>query len=1038
MTFEKYVERTLGKIENTLELYGRHIFRPLFSVDTVLGMETQEHLRLPPPDADMAPIAPGTAWGKEYGNLWLKCRLNVPEAADGRILCALCKSDAVEILCFKDGKPAGIINSKNRFIGGNHSVMFVSPRACAGAEIELAFECYSGHTCLGTQPVENYDADEDTVNEAAFRHVYSGIDICVMNETVRDAVFDMATAVQLARLPADNYASQKAYRCLVDALPHIIQDQRGVSEEEIVSSAEKIIEILAPVLKKTHADASRGMIGVTGHSHMDTAWLWPVSETIRKCARTYSQALTLMDMYPDYTFIQSSALHLDWMRRYYPDIFEGIRRRVKEGRYEPNGGVWVECDCNITGGEAMARQFLYGQRFTRKYLDYTSDCFWLPDTFGYNAAIPQIMLLSGVKYFYTTKLSWNDLNRFPAGTFVWKGIDGSEVLCHLNATHSVPDPKTITGNYANVTDRRTEPMRFAAYGFGDGGGGPTYGMLEYLKRVTDLEGLPVVKSCSASRFMQETEKNRASLPVCDGELYLELHRGTLTKMHDVKKNNRLAEIALHDYELLSVLSGKNDNEQRGEYWKILLKNQFHDILPGTCIPKVYEEEVPEMQRLLKDIKSSMELLAGEMGAKENAGVSVFNPLSFDRSDPVVLDGSFCAGGYASQTYQDIEGETKTAVAAPVAAMSALTLTRGEPAGQSLEMPFRAGEISNNGFEVETPFYTARFDADGHIVFLTDKRVGRTILPANSKANLSSLYFGEEMSAAWDNWDIDNDAFEKLLPVSRADSVSYASVGTVELRLRAEYRFGRSSSAVVDTVFYASSPRIDFEVRVNWQERHGLLKAVFSTDIRSPFVKNEIQFGHIDRPTTRNNSIEEAKFEVCNQKWSDLSETHYGIALLNDCKYGMSALGGEMALTLMKGGSRPDPKTDIGVHTMRYALLPHLGAFSAENVVRPAYEFNCLHRLFAGGLTVPCLFEISDPGIICEAAKPAEDIEGAFVLRLYECERNHTSTVLRLYGCKKASLVNILEETICPIELNENGECRLDFHPFEVKTVLAER
>ena len=236
---------------------------------------------------------------------------------------------------------------------------------------------------------------------------------------------------------------------------------------------------------------------------------------------------------------------------------------------------------------------------------------------------------------------------------------------------------------------------------------------------------------------------------------------------------------------------------------------------------------------------------------------------------------------------------------------------------------------------------------------------------------------------------------------------------------------------MDTVFYADSPRIDFETRVDWQERHGLLKAYFSTDIRSPFVKNEIQFGHIDRPTTRNNSIEEAKFEVCNQKWSDLCETHY-------CKYGMSALGGDMALTLMKGGSRPDPKTDTGVHTMRYALLPHTGAFSAESVVRPAYEFNCLHRVFEGGMQVPELFEISAPGIICEAVKPSEDLPGAYVLRLYECERNHASAHLRLHSCKKATAVNILEEPVNPIALDENGECRLDFHPFEIKTVLVER
>ena len=1028
MIFEKYVDRMLRKMEKTLEFYGRHIFKPVCEVENVRAYVTSDHLRLPPDDSLTTPIAPGTAWGEEYSNIWLKMSVTVPECAAGKQLCAIPAANAVEILCFKNGKPAGIINSKNQFIGGDHSVMFVSNNAVPGEKIDLAFECYAGHTCLGTQPAENPDADEENIDQASFSHIYNGTKLYVLDETLRDCVFDLSAVLQIARLNKDNYASQKAYQCLKSAFVYLIQDTKDASEEEITASAEDIIRCLAPALKKSHGDASRGKVFVIGHSHMDTAWLWPISETIRKCARTYSQALTLMDLYPDYTFIQSSALHLDWMRRYYPAIFDGIKQRVAEGRYEPNGGVWVECDCNITGGEAMARQFIYGQRFTRKYLNYTSDSFWLPDTFGYNAAIPQIMKQSGVKYFFTTKLGWNDMNGFPAGTFIWKGIDGSEVTCHLNATHSIPDPKTVTGYYAGVTDRRSEPARLAAYGFGDGGGGPTYGMLEYLKRVKDLEGMPEVIPGTASKFMQEIEPIRDTLPVCDGELYLELHRGTLTKQHDVKRNNRLAEIALHDLELSAVLAGKPSDEKTEEQWKVLLKNQFHDILPGTCIPRVYEIEVPEMNRLISDVKADTNANLAVLAKADENKVSLLNTLSFDREDTVVLDGAYSVKDAASQTYTDLFGNEKTAVHTAMGALSASVLTLEAPKAS-------ASAFTVDGKNITTPYYKVTLDDNGYIDSLYDLAAKREVRnPAG--APLGTLLFGEEMPASWDNWDIDDDGCDKLKPL-KCLKTELVSAGAVELRLRSEFKLGRKSSCVLDTVFYAFDKRVDYELKLDWHERHGLMKADFDVDIRSAFVKNEIQFGNIDRPTTRNNSIEAAKFEVCNHKYSDLSETRYGVSLLNDCKYGMSALGSDMRLTLIKGGVRPDFSSDFGVHFMRWSLLPHEGAFSAENTVRPAYCFNYLPVPVKGEFAPEALIGIDAPNIIAEAIKPAYDEENAYTVRLYECERSRTTAKVKLTG-KAVRLTNFLEETEEVLPIEKDGTVTLTFHPFEIKTLVVER
>jgi len=1027
MNNEAYFQRTYKKIEKALELYAPYIFRTVGSAQDVLCLETDEHLRKPPRPDQMIPIQPGTTWGKEYGNLWLRTQFTVPETLEGEQLCVIPDVHAVEILCFRDNIPCGIINSKNDFLGGNHSAMFLSKETAAGSRIDIALECYAGHDCLGTQPYDNYERDKPDPKD--FIHTYDGIRFVVLDKVFRDFAFDTATVLQLAQLSGNNFAAMTAHQCLMEAFPYLIQDVRQTSVEELRQSAATVSRILAPALEKNGPDLSRGKLMLVGHSHMDTAWLWPVEETIRKCARTYSQALTLMDLYPEYTFIQSSVLHLDWMREYYPDIFEGIKERVKEGRYEPNGGVWVECDCNITGGESMIRQFLYGQRYTMKHLDYKSDSFWLPDTFGYSAAIPQIMLGCGVKYFYTTKLDWGDLNKFPVHTFRWRGLDGSEVISHLNRIHFIPDVKSLTDIIGGLTDKRSCDMRLGSYGYGDGGGGPTYGMLEFMKRSKDLSGMPAVEYGGASRFMAQVEKTRDTLPVYDGELYLELHRGTLTQMHEVKKNNRLAEIAMHDMELLNVLSGERVNAKRDSLYKVMLKNQFHDIIPGTCIQRVYDTAIPEMRNMIAQTRQeSLKYLEAMTEPAEDA-ISLYNPLSFSRNDIVTLDGARSFTDHASQIYTDWDGSVKTVIPVQMAAMSTIILRKSN--GPAEKSPFRA----DNNILV-TPFYRAVFDDNGYIASLVDLEADR-IISKEGGTPLGTLWFGEDMSYTWDNWDIDDDIFRKLRPVTSLLSRETVSDGAVEYRVRCKYSLGRHSDITVDTVFYAASRRIDYQVRVNWHEHHALLKAGFDVNVRSAFAKNEIQFGHIDRPTTRNTSLEDSKFEVCNHKWTDISETRYGVAVLNDGKYGISIQGSDLRLTLHKGGMRPDPVTDNGVHTMTYSLLPHMGAFDAESVIHPAYALNYQPLQVNGLLCVPKLFDVSHPGVICETVKAAEDMENGYVIRLYEAERNTSNCTVSFKDAKRVWLTNMLEEKQEELHM-VNEAVKLTFRPFEIKTLLIER
>ncbi len=1026
MVANKYSEKTYTKYENVIKTISRLIFREITVPEKVYMLETTKHLRIPPSKENMTEIVPGTAWGSEYSNMWLKCEITVPACAEGEVLCAVPNANAVEILCFKNGKPAGIINSKNQFIGGDHSVMFVSPCAHAGENIELDFECYAGHKAFGEAPMAQYD---DDIPVGDVRHVYEDLRILLLDKTIRDFVFDISVLLQLARLPEDNFISMKAHEALMDAFPYLLQDVKTASLEEIRESCRKVSEIAAPALKKDRADVSRGRLKIIGHSHMDTAWLWPVSETVRKCARTYSQALTLMDMYPEYTFTQSSILHLDWMKTYYPDIFEKIKERVAEGRYEINGGVWVECDCNITSGESMIRQFLYGQRYVEKNLGFKMDSFWLPDTFGYNAAIPQIMLGCGVKYFYTTKIGWNDMNSFPIDTFRWRGLDGSEVITHFNATHLMPDVNTLFGYRDYIKDKHSTDTKLIAYGFGDGGGGPTYGMLELLRRETDLPGMPEIKPATQSSFMHELELRRDKLPLFEGELYLEFHRGTLTQMHEVKKNNRTAEVALHNMELLNVLCDEKINEKHDEFYKILLKNQFHDILPGTSITKVYETAIPEMRKLIDNVNAETDAYADKLTTANNGKISIFNPLSFARNDIVTLSGEIHLDNKTSQTYTDIDGNVKTDIKVHIPAMSAEVLTKAEPISQ----PSR---FTANGNSLITPFYKVEFDENGYISYLYDIHRRRQINREGSYS-LGTLWFGEDFPTLFDNWEIEYDAFHKLHPVCDLISREVVSDGAIEYRIRTKYKFGRKSSITLDTVFYAGCRRIDFTAKVDWNERHSLLKAGFDVNIHSAFVKNEIQFGHVERPTTRNNSLEEAKFEVCNHKWSDLSESRYGIAILNNCKYGISVEGSNMMLTLHRGGCRPDPYTDNGVHYMTYSLLPHENAFSAENVVYPAYELNYPAIVKSGEMSAEKLFETDAPNIICEAVKNSEDTDGTYVLRLYECERNATNCILNLYGAERAWEANMLEEKTEELEINHR-KVELKFRPFEIKTIIVEK
>jgi alpha-mannosidase len=1029
MVYERYSNRVRGKLENLNKLYAGLMYKKVDSMGDLKGLDTVEHFRTPP-TTGLFQLESGYVWGGEYGNLWIEGRYTVPSTLAGKKLYVIPHTDAYETLFFVNGEPNGIFNSKGDYMGIMHSAQPLTDSAIAGETFDLAFECYAHHFCVGCHPYDAYGKEVPTAPDGAFRKVFTGIDICVCDEAIYRFVFDLNIVLQMAKkLDDNNFQKHRAQSALEEVFAHIVQYPAHYEEEYVHNRVLECLDILKPVLEKGTPDSTRGSIGLIGNSHMDTAWLWPVKETIRKCARTYSNVVSLMDRYPEYTFIQSSALHLEWMRKYYPSLFERMKKYVAEGRYEPNGGVWVECDCNITSGELMARQFMYGQHFTRQYLNYTADTFWLPDTFGYNGAIPQIMQESGVKYFYTTKMGWNDLNAFPFTSFKWKGIDGTSVLVHLNSIDTSPDINDTDREIRTIRNKEYFEGRLFSFGHGDGGGGPTPAMLEKARRIMDVPGLPKAYYTTISDFMKEIEKTEDKLPVFSGELYLELHRGTLTSMHDIKRSNRKCEIALHDMDYMNVLAGKKKDEQTDDLYKALLTNQFHDILPGTCYTGVTQKAVSENKETIRSAQKISQKYASEIVTNSEKNLTFFNTTSFNRDDLLVIEGQKSIVGKPVQTYCNLLGKTETLVGnVSIPALGAITLSVSDQTS-TLPSPFTFENSILN-----TPFFRVSFDEFGFISSLIDKRVMREIKKPNGNA-LNMFYTAEDVPETYDDWDIDIETMSKLHTEKRLLSFETVSNGALSYIIRLKYEIGQKSTLTQDMLFYAESPRIDFHTVVDWKEKHTLLKVGFDLDISGTTVKNEIQFGHIDRPITRNNSYEVAKFEVCNHKWSDVSESRYGVAILNDCKYGISAYDNNLCLTLLRSGTHPDTTGDEGSHEFTYSLYPHDSAFNTQNVIREAYMLNIPPVETTGTTSIAPLMKISADNIICEAIKPAALREDAFVARFYEAERNKTSCKISVpEGIQAVYKANILEDIQEELPIC-NGEVSLTFSPFQIVTLL---
>lgn len=774
-------------------------------------------------------------------------------------------------------------------------------------------------------------------------------------------------------------------------------------------------------------------VGV-GHTHIDCAWLWTLKQTREKVQRSFATVLALMKRYPDYKFMSSQALLYKNFKEEAPALYEELKERIKEGRWECEGAMWVEADCNLASGESLVRQILYGKNFFKREFGVDNRVLWLPDVFGYSAAMPQILRKSGIDWFVTSKISWNDTNRMPYDTFLWHGIDGSEINTQFITAQYAQRGPSITkctyvgntsapmvhGTYQRYGQKNLHNEALLTYGFGDGGGGPTVEHLELAERgKRGIPGCALLKQDFVGNYLTRLKKKmegRSDVPVWRGELYLEFHRGTYTTMARNKRWNRKSEFLYQNAELLSIITKALvakpfPKDALHEGWEMILTNQFHDIIPGSSIKEVYDQSDRDYAYILENgekiAREAREAICE--GIDRQHGIVVFNPHSFTTRGTVVWQGKTLL--------------TKETVPAK---------------GYAVVNDFiDQNNVIIDGRMVETDQLRVLFDEAWQITSIYDKRAERELLKNGCTGN--ELRVHADHPHVYDAWEWQPYSSEEYKTVTAVTNASLAEDG-IRRGIRIERPHG--ASVIIQTVwFYDGTPRIDFETRINWHEHHQMLKAVFPVDINADKATYDIQFGTVERPTHRNTSWDAAKFEVCAHKYADLSEGDYGVTLMNDCKYGHDIHDGVMQLSLLRSPTYPNPEADLGEHLMTYSLLLHEGALQSTDAVKQAYYLNDpMVALAAMGEcdTLPLSFSavtVDKDNVVCETVKEEENGTGT-VIRLYEAKNRRTKVTLTLgIPVNEAYLCDLMENATEPL-LAKNGKITLTLKPFEIVSVLV--
>ena len=949
----------------------------------------------------------GDSWGGLFDCAWFNFKGRIPRKLAGQPVVLLLDVNGEMCVVDSRGEPVrGLTSVTSEF---DRSLGSPAKRVLPLVNVAKGGEAIDIWADAGCNDLFGYHREDGRVREAH---------IAVCNELFRSLYYDFEVLHGLAKeLGTDNARGGQIY----DALDRATKTLRDFTAEE----AEVAQKILAPELAKRNGDVSL-TISAVGHAHIDLGWLWPIRETIRKGARTFATALANMEVYEDYVFGASQAQLFQWMKEYYPSLYKRVKQRVADGRFEVQGGMWVESDTNLIGGESMVRQFLYGKKFFKEEFGVDVKHLWLPDVFGFSGALPQIMSKSGVDILMTMKLSWSRVNKFPHHSFAWKGIDGTTVLAHMlpeGTYNSAALPKSLLGSEKANLDKCVSNRSLTLFGIGDGGGGPGEEHLERLSRMKNLAGLPKCSQEPANRFFKAWRKDAHRFQEWVGELYLERHQGTLTTQAANKRYNRKIEIALRELEwaaaMAHTLKGAAYPGDRIEsIWKEVLLYQFHDILPGSSIKRVYDESkaryailMDEVERLTQDARKALVKGAG--------GRILFNSLSWPRSEWVK----------AGTHWANVE----------VPAMGYTAIAEPEPTA-SYQVYATRKCLENDCIRVE-------FAKDGTLSSVWDKAQQREVL--SGAGNALDVYADDN-----DAWDFDMD-YSKRKPVRMKLQSSEAKTDGPFAILEQCYAIGHSTLRQTIRVT-AGSKLIEFATTATWREKNCMLRTSFPVEVFAENAHFEIQYGHISRATHTNNTWDMAKEEVAAHKWADLSQRDYGVALLNDCKYGHKVKGKTLDLALIRSLPHPgsvvfdesklkpgEPNHKFGdqcEHEFRYALLPHQGDHVAGGVARAAYEFNIkpgeLVLSNSGSATEPVsTLALSSSDIVVEAVKISEDGK-ALIIRLYETTRAKVRCRITFnFPVKSVEEANLLEESQGRLVV-KNAAVDLEFTPFEIKTIVV--
>ncbi len=1004
-----------------------------------------------PPDADAGwnRFEPGDRWGGKDKHGWFKTRAVVPERFNGKQL-------VFEVKTEREGdwdalNPQFLVYVNGKLIQGmdvNHREIILSDYARSGEEFEIYLHAYSGMK-EGLIALHSFLSVFDSNVNKLYYDIKVPFDVALLldkeDKNRIDILNYLENAVNLIdlRIPFTKAFDQS----VIEASSYLENEFYGkfCGHENIIANS-------------------------VGHTHIDVAWLWTLAQTREKTARSFSTVLNLMKQYPEYLFMSSQPQLYKYVKEDFPEIYEEIKKRVAEGRWEPEGAMWLEADCNISSGESLVRQLLFGLRFFKQEFGVESKILWLPDVFGYSAALPQILKKSGIDYFMTTKISWNEYNKIPADTFIWKGMDGTEILTHFITTTDANQPNTISttyngdlvpkqviGSWQRYQQKDINNEVLISFGFGDGGGGPTKEMLENARRMgKGIPGCPKVRLSRSLDYFKKLEnkvKDNRKLPKWVGELYLEYHRGTYTSMARNKKFNRKSEYLYQDAELFNVLStqaagiGNYPAQEINEGWETILLNQFHDILPGSSIKEVYEDSKAQYIEIGKKgqklLGAALDSIASRIGLSERS-VVVFNQLGFERSDIAVVE---LPDGYEKAYVLDKQGRPLPsqviyeqgirkivfyAEGIPAKGYKAFCISQED---QSDSLFDKALHVSADHKVIENQYFKIHFDDCFNMTSLLDKLSGREIIKEGQRANVLQAF--EDKPHNYDAWDINIYYSEKMWEVNDVESVRLIENGPLRAGVEIRRRF-LNSTITQEIYLYSCIGRIDVVNKIDWREKQILLKASFPVDVHAEKATYEIQYGNVERPTHGNTSWDKAKFEVCAHKWADVSEDGYGVSLLNDCKYGHSIRDSEMKLTLLKSATSPNPDADRECHEFTYSLYPHQDSWKEANTVHMAYSLNCpvycrLEDAHEGILPPEMSYIGMDvPNVMIEVVKQAEDGNGTIV-RMYECYNRRTTVSAKTFK----DVMSVWECDLMENNLNEmshdKNSFRFEIKPYEIKT-----